>query len=66
MNSIILNIAIVYGTAYVTKEVISHSIYYSIYYSAVYVKNRAVEKIYSYFTKEHQQIDNGVELTMVA
>jgi hypothetical protein len=66
MNSIILNVAIVYGTAYVTKEVISHSIYYTVYYSAVYVKNRAVEKIYSYFTKEPHQIDDGIELIMVA
>jgi hypothetical protein len=65
MNPIILNVAIVYATAYVTKEVISHSIYYTVYYSAVYVKNSAVEKIYSYFTKEPLQIDNDVEQIMV-
>ncbi len=65
MNSIILNVAIIYGTAYVTKEVISQSVYYTVYYSAVYIKNCAVEKVYSYFTKEQKQEDE-LELIMVA
>jgi hypothetical protein len=65
MNSIIINVAIAYGTAYVTKEVISHSVYYTVYYSAMYVKNRAVQKIYSYFTNTPKQIENDIELIMI-
>ncbi len=65
MNSIILNVAIVYGTAYITKEVISHSIYYTAYYTALYVKNRTVEKVYSYFIKEYTPPLNGIELVVI-
>ena len=63
MNSIILNVAIVYGTAYMTKEVISYSMYYTAYYSALYIKNRVIEQIYSYIKKDPPS--QNVELTVI-
>ncbi len=55
MNSVIVNVAFVYGTAYITKEIISRSVYYTVYYSAIYVKNKAVEKIFSFFSKSDKK-----------
>lgn len=55
MNSIVLNMAIIYGTVYIQKEIISRSMYYAMYYGMTYIKKRTVEKISSHFNKESAQ-----------
>jgi hypothetical protein len=63
--NVVTSVIVVYGTAYVTKEIISYSIYYSIYYSALYVKNRTVEKIYSYFTRPEHVVNLDLEVDAI-
>jgi hypothetical protein len=61
MSSILINIAYVYGAAYVTKQAIN----YGVYYSALYAKNFVVNKAYSWYYPEEREREQNLNVIVM-